>query len=67
MNNYIDAYEKDLINSTELINEGFFKKKLSRKGYKLQETIINVCKRYKLKPLRKDGKLKPFIRRKKRR
>lgn len=68
MKEFIDSYEKDLQNSTELVNEDLKKAKANfwrtskGKADQLTETINNVCTKYNLVPLKIDGKLNPNIR-----
>ena len=53
MKEYIDSYEKDLINSTDLVNEASKKEKL------LQRTLTKVFNKFRLMPLLTNGKPNP--------
>lgn len=53
MKEYIDSYEKDLTNSTELVNEASKKEKL------LQRTLTKVFNRFRLTSLLTNGKPNP--------
>lgn len=72
MKEYISSYEKDLQNSTELVDEqqkplvnedlkNFWKSDKTKEN-QLKRTVISVCTKYNLRQLKIDGKINPNVR-----